>query len=369
MKINQEKINWLRLARSENVGPITFFRLIDAFDSATKAIERFSELKTRIVLCDKEKAEKELAEIENFGAELLCFYEEKYPQLLREIPAPPTVLTIKGDASFLNRNSVAVVGARKASIHSVNFARSIAVEVGNHSIVIASGMARGVDTAAHEGALMSGTVGVIAGGINNIYPQENEDLYRHVTEFGVLVSEVPFNSPPKSENFIQRNRIISGLSLATIVVEAGLKSGSLSTARFALEQGREVFAVPGSPFDLRCKGTNKLIKEGANIFENIEDFLEVFPHLKKATANNFANNFVTDSLLKKNPEQSFEAFIDGDVRRIREEILRKLNHVPLAIDEIIQDLKVSSKLVNVALIELEMEDKIIINSGCAAAAS
>lgn len=357
----QEKINWLRLARSENVGPITFFRLIDAFNSATKAIERFSELKTRIILCSKERAESELVEIENFGAELLCFYEEKYPQYLREIPAPPPVLTIKGDASFLSRNSVAIVGARKASIHSINFARSIAVEVGNQSIVIASGMARGVDTAAHEGALMSGTIGVIAGGINTIYPQENAELYRNVIDLGLLVSEAHFNAPPRSENFIQRNRIISGLSLATIVVEAGLKSGSLSTARFALEQGREVFAVPGSPFDLRCKGTNRLIKEGANIFENIEDFLEVFPHLRKSRALN--------SSIKPSFEKNSESIADIDVKKVREEILQKLNHVPLAVDEIVQELKLSPKLVNIALIELELEEKIAINSGRASAIS
>jgi DNA processing protein len=365
MKNIEEKLNWLRLARSANIGPVTFFKLIEAFGSATKAINRCSELKSKIILCDQAKAEAELAEIENFGAELLCFYEEKYPQLLLEIPAPPPVLTIKGDADFLNRNAVAIVGARKASIHSVNFARSIAVEVGNQSIVVASGMARGVDTAAHEGALMSGTIGVIAGGINNIYPQENEDLFRHVVELGVLISEVPFNSPPKSENFIQRNRIISGLSLATIVVEAGLKSGSLSTARFALEQGREVFAVPGSPFDLRCKGTNKLIKDGANIFENIEDFLEVFPHLRKEIANNFEAKLSS----KSKTEAYAEPIADIDVKKIREEILQKINHVPLSIDEIIQELKASPKLVNIALIELEIEDKIIINSGRVAAIS
>ncbi len=355
----QERLNWLRLARSENVGPITFFRLVEAYGSATSALERVSEFRSKISLCSEEKVTKELEEIENFGAQLLLFSDEEYPQSLREIPAPPPVLTIKGEKSFLQRASVAIVGARNASLNSANFARSIAVEIGNHSIVIVSGMARGIDTAAHEASIMSGTIGVIAGGINRIYPRENEELYRHVIDFGLLVSEVPFNAPPKSENFIQRNRLISGLSLATIVVEAGLKSGSLSTARFAAEQGREVFAVPGSPFDLRCKGTNRLIKDGATIFENVEDFLTNFPHLRKN--------------IEQKTEQKIEVknFIisDNEIKKIREEILQKLNHTPIAIDEIIQDLKLSPNLVNVALIELELEDKIEMNSGKAAISS
>ncbi|MBU6140163.1 MAG: DNA-processing protein DprA [Proteobacteria bacterium] len=358
-KNTQDKIDWLRLARSENVGPITFFRLIKAYGSATKALKHVSELRGKISLCSEEKVRKELEEIESFGAEILLFSDENYPQLLREIPSPPPVLTIKGEKSFLQRNSVAIVGARNASLNSANFARSISVEVGNHSIIIVSGMARGIDTAAHEAALKNGTIGVIAGGINNIYPKENERLYGRVIDSGLIVSEAPFNAPPKSENFIQRNRLISGLSLATIVVEAGLKSGSLSTARFATEQGREVFSVPGSPFDLRCKGTNRLIKEGATIFENIEDFLDSFPHLRKSQTQLFE----TKTEIKK------DNIVDDEIRKIREEILQKLSHTPVEIDEIIQDLQVSSNLVNIALIELEIENKIEINFGKVAISS
>jgi DNA processing protein len=359
---NQEKINWLRLARSENVGSVTFFRLIEAFDTATRALERISELKSNVVICSKEKAEQELEEIKNFGAELLLFSDEKYPQSLREIPGPPPTLTVKGEVDFLQRNCVAIVGARNASLNSINFARSIAVEIGNHSTIIVSGVARGIDTAAHEAAIMSGTIGVIAGGINTTYPKENEGLYRHILDYGLLISEFPFNSSPLKENFIQRNRLISGLSLATIVVEAGLRSGSLSTARFAAEQGREVFAVPGSPFDLRCKGTNRLIKEGATIFENVEDFLISFPHLRQR------QEYVNVS--KKFPEFAIESRIsDGEIKKIREEILQKLNHIPVAIDDIVQELQLSPKLVNIALIELEMEDKIEMNLGKAAISS
>lgn len=352
MTIYEERINWLRLARSANVGPITFFKLIESYGSATLALERVSELNQNILLCSKEKVLRELEEIEDFGAQLLLFSDEKYPQSLREIPAPPPVLTIKGEVDFLYRESVAIVGTRKASLNSQNFARSIAVDIGNHSIIIVSGMARGIDTAAHEAAIMSGTVGIIAGGINTIYPKENTKLYQHVIDFGVLVSEVPFSAPPKSENFIQRNRLISGLSLAVIVVEAGLKSGSLSTARFALEQGREVFAVPGSPFDLRCKGTNSLIKDGATIFETVEDFLSNFSHLRKYEAAP-KNTFLAEK----------QIIVIDDLKKVREEILQKLDHTPIEINEIVRDLKISPQLVNVALIELEMEDKIEIALG------
>ena len=357
---NQEKINWLRLARGENVGAVTFFRLIEAFDTATRALKRVSELKSNIVICSKEKAEQELEEIKNFGAELLLFSDEKYPQSLREIPGPPPVLTVKGEVDFLQRNCVAIVGARNASLNSINFARSIAVDIGNHSTIIVSGVARGIDTAAHEAAIMSGTIGVIAGGINTTYPKENEGLYRHILDYGLLISEFPFNSSPLKENFIQRNRLISGLSLATIVVEAGLRSGSLSTARFAAEQGREVFAVPGSPFDLRCKGTNRLIKEGATIFENVEDFLISFPHLKMSFTQ------VNREEKPADISNQYSEISNGDIKKIREEILQKLNHVPIDIEDIIHDLQISPKLVNVALVELEMENKIEMNFGRAA---
>lgn len=359
MSSNYNQIDWLRLARSENVGPITFFKLIEAYKAPDLALSRYSELRPSAKILTKQKAAEELAKINDFGAELLCFFDEKYPQSLREIADAPPVITVKGEVNFLQRNSVAIVGARKASINSINFARSVAVDIGNHSIIVVSGLARGIDTAAHEGSLMSGTVGVIAGGIDTIYPSENAKLFGHIAEFGILVSEVPFGAPPKGENFIRRNRLISGLSVATIVIEAGLKSGSLATARFALEQGREVFAVPGSPFDLRCKGSNRLIKEGATIFESVDDFLEIFPHLSLGH----------QSSKKFESAKIDESYCGDDVKNLRREIFSKLSNVPISVDELIRDLGVAASLVNIALIELELENKVELNNGMVSAKS
>ncbi len=364
MSPNHNQIDWLRLARSENVGPITFFKLIEAYKTADLAISRYSELRPSAKILTKQKAEEELAKINDFGAKLLCFFDEKYPQSLRELADAPPVITVKGEVDFLQRNSVAIVGARKASINSINFARSVAVDIGNQSIIVVSGLARGIDTAAHEGSLMSGTIGVIAGGIDTIYPSENAKLFGHITEFGVLVSEVPFGSPPKGENFIRRNRLISGLSVATIVIEAGLKSGSLATARFALEQGKEVFAVPGSPFDLRCKGSNRLIKEGATIFESVEDFLEIFPHLALGHTSNKSRNRQTPA-----PSKECANYCGEDIKNLRREIISKLSGVPLSVDELIRDLGVSASLVNIAVIELELENKVELNNGMISALS
>ncbi|MBM3579992.1 MAG: DNA-protecting protein DprA [Alphaproteobacteria bacterium] len=352
---NKEKLNWLRLARSENVGPLTFFRLIERFGGATEALEQVSELRSNISLCSEQEAEKELEKIEKFGAQLILFCEEKYPRSLREIASPPPVLTAKGQIEFLQRDSVAIVGARNASLNGKSFAQSVAVDIGNSHMLITSGMARGIDTAAHEGALASGTIGVIGGGINTVYPNENADLYEQVLEYGLLISEVPFNTPPRSENFVQRNRLISGLALAVIVIEAGLKSGSLITAHCAIDQGKEVYAVPGSPFDPRSKGTNRLIKEGANIFENVEDFLSSLPDLQRSYL-----------LLKTNVEEKpkiITTAFDQDIRKIREEILQRLNFQPILVDEIINELQLPTKLVNATLVEMEMENLIQVESG------
>ena len=221
-------------------------------------------------------------------------------------------------------------------------------------------MARGIDSAAHEASISSGTIAVIAGGINHIYPKENEHLYSEILKNGLLVSENAFGMPPKGGNFVQRNRIISGLSLGVIVLEAGLRSGSLITARFAREQGREVFAMPGSPFDPRCHGTNRLIKDGAKMIENISDILDELPKLKSQ---------LRDSRILREPD--LEEFLaptvklpsDDDVKKIRQEIFSKLSVTPIAIDEIIQQMQVPIKLLNIALVQLELADKIEINFG------
>ena len=361
-----DKLHLLRLTRSENIGKSTFFRLLEIFGSAENALEQlpsFAEsggLKRKIKIFSLAEAELELQNSEKFGAEILTFFDENYPKLLRNIPDPAPVLTVKGNAEFFDRDTVAIVGPRNASFSAINFAKKIALELGQHSVITASGLARGVDASAHQGSILSGTIAVIAGGIDHIYPKENKKLYEAISAQGLLVSENAFGAPPKGGNFVQRNRLISGLSLAVIVVEAGLKSGSLITAGFATKQGREVFAIPGSPFDPRCLGTNRLIKDGAKMFENVENVLDELPQLK-ATLRKAGMLREPDVATFEGPAIKMPS--DLEIAQIRKEIFSKLSSFPIAIEEIIHELQAPAKLVNIALVQLELADKVEVNFG------
>jgi len=363
---SSEKIQWIRLSRSENVGKATFFRLLEIYGSASAALEKISDqaikggLNREIKICSEKEVEKELENSKKMGAEIILFCEEKYPRLLREIEDPAPILTVKGKTEFLNQHAIAVVGPRNASFNGVAFARKIAADLGDNSLIVTSGMAKGIDAAAHEASLNSGTIAVIAGGIDHIYPTENTELYHKISKQGLIVSESPFGVPPKGGNFIQRNRIISGLSLGVVVVEAGLRSGSLTTARFAGEQGREIFSVPGSPFDPRCHGTNRLIKQGAKLTENIDDILEELIALKA--------RFGEAQMMQEPEAEEFIAAIpkmpsDDDIKKVREEILTKLSFVPISIEAIITELRVPPRLVNIAVIQLELADKAEVRFG------
>ena len=363
---DEEKINWIRLSRSENVGKTTFFRLMSLFGSAKKSLEQISNcasnggLKRKIRIASQSQVEKEIIKTEKFGAQILLFSDEKYPRLLREIYDPPPIITIKGDLDFVRRDTVAIVGPRNASFNGLAFAKKIALELSQNSVITVSGMARGVDTAAHEASILGGTIAVIAGGIDHIYPKSNEALYNRIAKHGLLISESPFGAPPKGGNFVQRNRIISGLSLATIIVEAGLKSGSLTTARFAGEQGREVFAVPGSPFDDRCSGSNRLIKDGVNMIENIDDILGEIPSIRARFSE---VGKICEPQIAEFAHFEERPLSDDDVKKVREEIMLRLSFSPIEIEEIINDFNLPSRLVNIAIIELELAEQIEVNHG------
>jgi DNA processing protein len=277
---DEERLNWLILSRSENVGPTTFKSLIKRFHTAGAALRALPDLTRKGGLnrapriWSRENAERAMANAEKIGARFLCSIEPAYPALLRQAETAPPLLCIKGDSTLLTRSGVAIVGARNASALARKFSRQLARDIGQEGHVIISGLARGIDTAAHEAALDSGTIAVIAGGIDVIYPPENAALHATIGERGLIVSEQVPGTEPRAEFFPRRNRIISGLSRALIVVEAALRSGSLISARFAAEQGREVFAVPGSPLDPRCEGTNRLIRDGATLLMSSRDVLE-----------------------------------------------------------------------------------------------
>src|SRR5690606_16573955 len=276
-----EKIDWLQLCRSGGVGPRTFFKLLARFGSARRALEELPRLareagsEDRWRRCRRDEAEAEFEAIAELGCTLLAKGEPGYPERLAEIADPPPLLIVRGEAALLERPAVAVVGARNASANGRMFAHSLARELAEAGLLVVSGLARGIDTAAHQGALAasSPTLAVIASGVDVAYPSENAELMEQIAEEGVIVSERPLGAIPQARHFPRRNRLISGISLGVVVVEAAPQSGSLITARLAAEQGREVMAVPGSPLDPRHRGTNQLLRDGATLVESGADVI------------------------------------------------------------------------------------------------
>lgn len=266
-----ERLDWLRLIRSENVGPITFYQLLRHLGSARAALEVLPDLARRggraapLCVFPRADAEAEIARTTALGARLAALGDPEYPKLLAAADDAPPLLSLKGHAHLGSRETFTIVGARNAAAAGGRLTRMLASELGREGLVIVSGLARGIDGAAHEGALASGTIAVLAGGIDVVYPPEHQALYEKIAESGLLVAETPIGTEPKARHFPRRNRIISGSSLGVLVVEAAARSGPrpLITARFALEQGREVLAVPGSPLDPRARGANNLIRQGA----------------------------------------------------------------------------------------------------------
>lgn len=356
----REKVDWIRLIRSENVGPITFYGLLSRYKSVEAALEALPELARRggrnkpIEIPSREAAEREVASVEALGGQVLCRDEIGYPALLREVEDAPPVIFIRGRSDLLASRMIGVVGARNASAIGRRFARQISQELGQVGMVIVSGLARGIDTSAHEGALATGTIAVMAGGIDVVYPEENRALYDDITDRGVAVTEMPPGTVPQGRHFPRRNRIISGLSLGVVVVEAAERSGSLITARFAGEQGREVFAVPGSPLDPRCKGTNGLIREGAHLTETAADILDVL--------NSFRISGLAEAELE-NGAHTGNKPIESDVSAARRAVVEALGPTPAPVDEIIRQCHLSPGVVSMILLELELAGRIERHAG------
>ncbi|WP_396593082.1 DNA-processing protein DprA [Brevundimonas sp. R86498] len=281
----EERFARLRLARADRVGPVTFRQLLDRFGSASAALDALPDLIRKrgdhgYTLPPAERIEAELAAGTAAGATLIVLGDPDYPPQLAALDPPPPLLWTRGNRSLLSREAVAVVGARIASAGGQRIARGLAAALGEAGFVVASGLARGIDTAAHQGALKTGTVAVLGGGVDDVYPPDNAGLYEEIAEHGCVVSESPMGARAQARDFPRRNRIISGLSRGVIVVEAELRSGSLITARLAAEQGRDVFAVPGSPLDPRSKGPNELLRQGAILCEGIDDVRRAFETLR-----------------------------------------------------------------------------------------
>lgn len=353
----------IRLIRTPNVGPVTFFQLLRRYGTASNALNALPTLSIRggrskpLTACSREQAEKERTLTEKLGARMLMYGEAEYPRLLTTIPDAPPLLTVLGNRHLWQKmESLAIVGARNASAGGCAFAQKLARQAGEHHLLIASGLARGIDAFAHKGALEIGTVGVIAGGINTIYPPENKGLYEKLKELGAIISEQPFDKTPFSGSFPGRNRIIAGMSLGSAIIEAAPKSGSLITARLAAEYGREVFAVPGSPLDPRAKGCNRLIKDGAHMLEGIEDIVEQL--------NSLRGRFLAEAMQRTSYHVA-EAPEDNDaaLRDARTQLTERLSFTPITVDTLVALTDIPIATVLTVLLELELAGRLTRLSG------
>ncbi|MGI9509365.1 MAG: DNA-processing protein DprA [Geminicoccaceae bacterium] len=384
-----ERLDWLQLARSRGVGPKTFYRLLHRFGSARRAFEELPRISAETDgrerrRCRRDEAEAELDGIAALGAHLIAHGEPGYPQLLGEIHDPPPLLTVRGDLQSLHGETVAIVGARNASANGRLLANMLAKDLAGGGLALVSGLARGIDTSAHEGAVAAGgkTVAVIASGVDIAYPSDNADLMERIAETGAIVSERPLGAAPQARHFPRRNRLISGLSRGVVVVEAAPKSGSLITARMAIEQNRDVMAVPGSPLDPRHRGTNQLLREGATLIETADDVLQALgrfagpsdPAMARPDAANRMSTSSARAVTGREPPRvvgspstitpPIEAPPDpspssqAEAETLLDKVCERLGTEPLLVDELIRQCHANSSDMQHALFELELEGRI-----------
>ncbi|RHW17612.1 DNA-protecting protein DprA [Sphingomonas gilva] len=341
-----DRIDRLRLIRTPRIGPVSYVQLIRRFGSAGEALRALPDLAGRgggraPAIPDRGLAERELAQAARLGARHVMLGDADYPALLARLDDAPPVFTARGDLALARRPCVAMVGARNASAAGCRFARTLAHALAEAGFGVVSGLARGIDTAAHLGSLEGGTIAVIAGGIDIVYPPENAELQQRIAGEGLLIAEMPPGVEPRARHFPHRNRIIAGLAAGTVVVEAAPRSGSLITARLAGEAGREVMAVPGSPLDARAQGCNLLIREGATLIQSADDVIEALGPIDR--------RMVRAPGLSYQPEPAQEA---SDAER--DKVRRLLGPVPVGVDEIVRQSGVAAATVQTVLLELEL---------------
>ena len=348
-----ETLAWIRLARTENVGPITFRQLLGRFGSPAKALEALPDLAKRggkksFTIPALAQIDDEYRALEKLGGKFLTLDDADYPESLRAIEDAPPVLATLGHVSLLAKRCIGIVGARNASLNGRKMAEKLAEDLGQQDFVIASGLARGIDTAAHQASLATGTIAALAGGLDKVYPEENRVLHQKISAAGCLISDQPLGMEPRAQLFPKRNRLISGLSLGVVVVEAALQSGSLITARMALEQGREVFAVPGSPLDPRAQGPNDLIRQGAVLVESAHDIISHIHRLPTAVHEPVAT---FDAIPSSAPDES-------ELTTTRLILLDNLGYTPVLVDELIRQCQFSPAAVLTVLLELELAGRL-----------
>ena len=362
----EDRFTWLRLLRSRRVGVSTFHRLMAEHGSAQNALIALPEVARAAgveayEVCPPGVIEAEIKAAKAAGARLLCLGSDDYPELLAGLTNAPPMLWVIGDPAWLRKPMIALVGARNASSLGLRMARALSRELGQSGYTVVSGLARGIDASAHEAALNTGTVAVMAGGVDMIYPTENTRLANDIALKGARVSEQPMGLQPKARHFPSRNRIVSGLAQAVIVVEAAAKSGSLITARDALDQGRDVLAVPGHPFDARAAGCNMLIRDGATLVRNADDVLcALAPIAEPIRAPRPA---AIQPTLPDLPPPPPERRNLRETAALHQQILDRLGPSPLAEDQLIRDLNSSPQSVSPALVDLELDGQIKRESG------
>lgn len=360
MEKNKDLLAWIQLSLSENVGPATFRQLMRFFGSPEEVLKHIDELaqrggkKRQIKICPVKEAEQQLKRVEEIGGEILTTNDPNYPKLLKQISDAPPVLFVLGHSVLLNNRSVGIVGTRNASLNGKNMTRLLACALQKENFNVVPGMAKGIDRAAHEGALegtspQAGTIAVLGTPLDEIYPKENSDIYVQIKERGCLVSEFAFGTQLSPMNFPRRNRIISGLSEGIVVIEAQVRSGSLITAREALSQGREVMAVPGFPLEPRSSGPNALIKDGATLIEKAQDVIE--------NLNQNQRFHLSDVLPESEILPDFYS-LESEVNQSREEILSALSAEPIEVDTLSRQLNLPVSVIDIVLLELELAGRL-----------
>jgi DNA processing protein len=352
---DEQRIDWLRLIRSQNIGPRTFRALLNHCGGARAALEALPTLARRgggtvaPKICSRAEAEREIEAAERCGATFIALGEANYPHRLQAIDDAPPLIAVRGNHAALALPAVAVVGSRNASAAGLKLTERIARGLGEAGFATVSGLARGIDAAAHRASLeKSGTIAVLAGGLDRLYPPEHGELAEDILAAGVLLTEMPFGWEPRARDFPRRNRLISGLALGVVVVEAAKRSGSLITARLALEQGREVFAVPGSPLDPRAEGTNGLLKQGATPVTEAGDIISVLQPII-GTEQPLREPDSTD----ESPAEDGEPAADERAR-----LLSLLSPAPVSVDDLIRLSKTSPRVVRIVLLELEIAGRL-----------
>ncbi|WP_136657055.1 DNA-processing protein DprA [Nitratireductor sp. XY-223] len=362
---DEERLAWLRLTRSENVGPVTFRRLLGRFGTAGRALEQLPDLSRRggsnrtLRVCSAEAATREMEAADELGYRFICLCEPQYPAALRASDGAPPVLAVRGSDKALARSCVAIVGSRNASAVGGRIARTLSADIGRSGYGIVSGLARGIDAAAHEAALETGTIAVMAGGLDRPYPPQNVPLLDEICTNGkgAAVSEMPLGWEPRARDFPRRNRIIAGLALGLVVVEAAKKSGSLISARLAGEMGRLVFAVPGSPLDPRARGTNDLIKDGAILTTDAEDVLAALAPMDGNMPRSGSERFALEE------EQIATVAQDGPTTEDRSRVTEALGPAPVAIDDIVRHTGLPPAGIYVVLLELDLAGRLARHPG------